>query len=109
MRASRVMLTCGKRTRVRVYIYVCTYIRHESRGDSRANQHAFVLRMNGNRRAYGTVLTSTVRSCKVKIIRKILKGRDQNLRGTRQSSPGIIKIESLSSLMSHYLYQYNKK
>lgn len=57
----RVMLICGKQTRVSVYIFICMfiYMHDESRGDSRANQRAFVLRMNGNRRAYGTLLTST--------------------------------------------------
>lgn len=43
-------------------------------GDSRANQRAFVLRMNGSRCAHGAALTSKIEN----VIRRISTGRDRD-------------------------------
>lgn len=71
MRASRATLSCGKRA------CVCTYARRIVRGDSRANQRAFVLRMNGSRCAHGVALTSVELVCKIESVRKISRGHDR--------------------------------
>lgn len=102
MRASRVMLTCEKRTRVFVCVCVHTYVgRIARRFASESARVCFQDEWQPTRSRHST----NEHSCQVEnIIRRILS-RDPNLRDTRQSSFAIMKIESLSS----YLYQYDIK